>query len=140
MTFNGASPLPRGNREPNVEPPLESWTVAWIRDSYGGARESIARMRSIDDASTLVDDWLRDEYPESSETFMVPGLPGAVGLRRVGFAWLWAQSDAVGPFIDEVEMQFGSTVIEVGLSNVSAGSDHHQVEALARQVAARANR
>jgi hypothetical protein len=121
-------------------PSLAAWTRAWRFGSYGGSRVTAARMRCVCDATSLVDRWLTPEYSDGVEQFTVPGVTGAVGLRYLGSAWLWIQTSTIGPYIDDVLIQRGSTVLDAAVADLPRGSNHDAVDLLAREVNRQADR
>lgn len=71
---------------------------------------------------------------DAIEQFDVPGLDQAVGIRYLGFAWLWIQPPTSGPFIDQVVLRCGDTLITASVSNLATGSGHDVVVKLASDV------
>jgi hypothetical protein len=77
--------------------------------------------------------------PKSADgvaTFAVPGVPGAVGLRVMSSSWLLVQPPNLGPMFDSVTMVYGTTVVEVGVTDDT--DDHETVSGLVRLVNASA--
>ncbi len=56
------------------------------------------------------------------EQFRVPGVPKAVGVRYLGYAWLWVQSPALAPYVDQVVIRFGDKVVITTVANPPGGS------------------
>lgn len=119
-------------RKPGV---MSDWSRAWQVGDYGGARVTAWKYESAAQASGGAATLLDGVASDGVEKFDVPGLPGAVGIRYLGYAWLWVQPSTEGPYIDEVVMKFGDSVTIVTVSNLPTGSGHDVVASLAADVA-----
>ena len=112
----------------------DSWQRAWKTGSYGGVDVAVERLGSVADARRVAADWLDPEISDAVGTFRVPGADGAVGLRFLGLSWLWVQAPTVGPFIDDVQQQYGTLIVDIRASGLSTSADHSEALEAARQV------
>jgi hypothetical protein len=111
----------------------ESWIRMWQHDD-GGATVAAYRYASPADALRSADEWLAGRDVGAIDVFDIPDVPGARGVRLLAKAWLWVQPPTVGPYIDEVTMLFGDTVVIAGVNSTSGGGHHEASIALARDV------
>ena len=77
---------------------------------------------------------LRLKFHDGVETFSIDGAPGAIGIRALELAWLGVQPPDVGPYVDWVYVVYGTTVVEVAVSELFDDPDHDAVAGLVRQV------
>lgn len=115
---------------------VASWTRAWLRASRGGARVNAYRFDTEQHAIDAAASMLAPKSADGVATFAVPGVPGAVGLRVMSYSWLLVQPPNLGPMFDSVTMVYGTTVVEVGVTDDTG--DHETVSGLVRLVNASA--
>jgi hypothetical protein len=120
--------------------PVDTWARAWRTPVYGGVRVSVERLKTSTAAQAVGAAWLSPEFSDGTEIFSVPGNPRAVGLRYLGLARLWAQTESVGPYIDDVQLLHGPVLIDVEVGGLATTSDHSKVLALAHAVEQNARR
>ena len=111
----------------------ESWIRMWQHDD-GGATVAAYRYASPADALRSADAWLAGRDVGAIEVFDIPDVPGARGVRLLAKVWLWVQPPTVGPYIDEITMLLGDTVVIVGVNSTSADGHHEAAIAQARDV------
>ena len=124
-------------QDPNDAGQVEGWTRAWRLGDFGGVRISAVRYVGSDSALQSATVQLRRLQGIGVESFTVPGEKAAIGIRAVTYSNLWLQDGHTPPFIDEVYAIFGSTLINVGVSNVTTSS-HEVAVTLMQKIAARA--
>jgi hypothetical protein len=115
-----------------------SWTRAWQFREYGGARVTAWRYDTVEQAAGRAAELVEQAASDGVEHFEVAGLAAAVGVRHLGYAWLWVQPPSEGPFIDQVVIRFGETVVSVSVANLPTGSTHDTALALVADVSRRA--
>jgi hypothetical protein len=116
---------------------LEGATEGWIRmwaHADGGATVAAYRYASPADARRSAGALLARRDTGAIETFDIPDIPGARGVRLLSLGWLWIQPPTVGPYIDEVTMVFGDTVVIAGINSTSTESHHQLAIAQARDI------
>jgi hypothetical protein len=113
----------------------DGWARIWQRGSYGGVTVSAMRFRSAHDAMSAARQWTARVDDVAVETFDVPGLPGAQGVRFLAYEWLWLQPPTIGPYVDEVSLVFGHTLVTVAIGGVPTGSAFETAIAQAQEVA-----
>jgi outer membrane murein-binding lipoprotein Lpp len=110
------------------------WIRTWRRGSGSGARASVQAFRfdteehAIDAAHSL----LGQARADGVAMFSVPGVPGGVGFRVIGWSWLYVQPPNLGPMFDSVTVVYGTTVVVIKVSDETDG--HDAVSELARSV------
>jgi hypothetical protein len=117
--------------------PLAGASEGWIRMwqlGEGGATVAAYRYASPADALRAADEWLAGRDVGAIDVFDIPDVPGARGVRLLAKAWLWVQPPTVGPYIDEITMLFGDTVVIAGVNSTSHGGHHEAAIAQARDV------
>lgn len=112
------------------------WTRAWQRNSWGGARVDAYRFDTEQHAIDAAHLLLEPKSADGVETFSVPGVPGAVGLRVMSSSWLFVQPPNLASMFDSVTIIYGTTVIEAKVADDT--EDHDAVLGLARLVNAAA--
>lgn len=111
----------------------------WRPTSFGGARVTAIQFTTSDKAAEATSDWVSHLAGDAVETFAVPDVPGAIGIRFLGRAWTWVQAPSVAPLQDRVVLRGGDRVALADVTITVAHDDHHLVLALAEQVATRAH-
>jgi hypothetical protein len=124
-------------QDPNDAGQVEGWTRAWRLGDFGGVRISAVRYVGSDSALQSATAQLRRLQGIGAGSFTIPGAKGAIGIRAVTYSDLWLQDGRTPPFIDEVYAVFGSTLINVGVSNITTSS-HEIAIMLMQEIAARA--
>jgi hypothetical protein len=114
---------------------IDMWRRSWRRAGYGGVTVSAIRFGSPAEAMEAARGWMARVDDPAVETFEVPGLAGAQGVRFLALEWLWLQPPTVGPYIDEVSLVLGDTYVTVGVGGVPTGTGHETAIAVAREVA-----
>jgi len=114
MTVIEAGPLPEGETAPG-------WGRTWQAGDYGGCR-AFAQSGSV--ASEAVEHFVERALSDGVEMWEVPGEPGILGVRILGYAWLWTQPPGSGPFTDYAFARMGNTLIGASCANLSADADH----------------
>jgi hypothetical protein len=133
----------RISRRPSSTLPraVDSWERGWRTPPYGGVRVSVERLISNAAAQQLSASWLGSaKLSDSKQIFRVPGDSRALGLRYLGLAWLWAETESVGPYIDEVQLVYGPVLVDIEVGGLATTSDHSQALALAQAVEHNARR
>ncbi len=125
------------SQDPNDPGQVGGWTRAWRVGEFGGVRVSAVSYIGPDAALQSATVQLRRLQGIGVETFTVPGAKAAIGIRAVTYSDLWLQDGQTPPFIDEVYAIFGSTLVNVGVSNVTTNS-HEVAITLMEAIAARA--
>ena len=77
--------------------------------------------------------WMARVDQAAVETFDVPDVPGAQGVRFLAFEWLWMQPPTMGPYVDEVSLVFGDTYVTVAVGGVPTGAGHDSAMTHARK-------
>jgi hypothetical protein len=110
------------------------WARTWRRGSGGGARASVEAYRfdTEEHAVEAAHSLLGQTWADGVAMFSVPGVPGAVGFRVMGWSWLYVQPPNLGEMFDSVTVVYGTTVVEIKLSDERDG--HEAVSGLARSV------
>jgi hypothetical protein len=113
---------------------LASWTRSWQRGSDGEAQARVDAYRfdTEDHAFDAAHSLLGPKSADGVATFSVPGLPGAVGLRVMGWSWLLVQPPNLGPMFDSVTVIYGTAVVEIKVTDDT--EDHDAVLGLAQSV------
>jgi len=125
-------------QDPSDPGQVGGWTRAWRIGDFGGVRISAVKYVGSDSALQSASIQLRRLQGIGVESFTIPGAKAAIGIRAVTYSNLWLQDGHTPPFIDEVYAVFGSTLINVGVSNVTTSS-HEVAITLMQEIAARAN-
>jgi hypothetical protein len=112
------------------------WTRAWQYRSWGGARVEAYRFDTEQHSTEAAQSLLASKSADGIGTFSVPGVPGGVGLRVMSSAWLLVQPPDAGPMFDSVTIVYGTTVVEIEVTD--PGDGHEAVSELARSVSASA--
>ncbi len=111
-----------------------SWSRAWQFENYGGARVTVEKYETTEQAANSASELLYKDAGDGIEAFEVPGLAEAVGVRYLGFAWLWVQPPTKGPFLDRVVMRLGDRVVSASVANLPTGSSHEVAARLATDI------
>lgn len=96
-------------------------TRAWKRGSFGGDR---ATARQFADAGAALERARRSieaNCADGTETFRVPDVQGAIGLRTRAYAWTGLQFDRRGPYVDSAIFTRGSMAVSVAVSPLATG-------------------
>ena len=123
--------------DPNDAGQVEGWTRAWRLGEFGGVRVTAVRYAGSDSAVQSAEIQLRRLQGIGIELFKIPGTNEAIGIRAVTYSNLWLQDGNTPPYIDEVYAIFGSTLVNVGVSNLITSS-HAVAITLMQEIAARA--
>jgi hypothetical protein len=104
---------------------VASWTRSWQRGSERGAQARVDAYRfdTEDHAIEAAHSLLGPKSADGVATFSVPGVPGAVGLRVMGWAWLLVQPPNLGRMFDSVTVVYGTTVVEIKVTDDTEGHD-----------------
>jgi hypothetical protein len=113
----------------------EGWIRMWKEEPYGGVTMSAIRFPSEHQALAAARTWMARVDDSATEIFAVPDVPGASGVRFLGFEWLWMQPPATGPYVDEVSMVFGDVYVNLAIGGVATGEGHEDAIARAQEVA-----
>ena len=116
----------------------EGWARSWQEETYGGVTVSALRFAGAGDALDAGRAWMARVDAPAVEIFDVPDVPGASGVRFLGYEWLWLQPPTSGPYVDEVSMVLGDTYVTIGVGAVPTGEGHDIAVAQAQEVARRA--
>ncbi len=119
----------------SLDDAVDGWARTWEHETYGGVTVSAMRFPSGEDAMTAARRRMAEIDQPAVETFDVPGLPGAQGVRVLALEWLWMQPPTVGPYVDEVSLVFGDTYVTVAIGGVPTGAGHDDVVTHAQAVA-----
>ena len=114
---------------------VDGWSRIWQHETYGGVTVSAMRFPSGEDAMTAAQRWMARVDQPAVETFDIPDLPGARGVRFLAFEWLWIQPPTMGPYADEVSLVFGDTYVTVAIGGVPTGAAHDSAMTHAQEVA-----
>ena len=111
--------------------PVTSWTRAWMRKTFGGARVSAISFSSVGDALLAAAELLDFGVPaEEFDTVVV----GAVGVRLLPSVWTWIQVPGTGPVCDEVTFVATKTVVWISACGLEPTKGHDLVDELVGQV------
>lgn len=108
-----------------------SWTRVWRLPTYGGVRVTATRFDSAAAASADLSASLAKIASDATETFAIPGVANAIGVRYSAVAWTWLQPPFVGYQIDRVLMLFGNTLIAIDSSGLTPEQPHGVATGLA---------
>ena len=114
---------------------VDGWNRIWQHETYGGVTVSASRFPSGEDAMSAARRWIARVDQSAVETFDVPDLPGAQGVRVLALEWLWIQPPTTGPYVDEVSLVFGDTYVTVAIGGVPTGAGHDSAITHAQAVA-----
>jgi hypothetical protein len=117
-----------------------SWSRAWQFENYGGARVTVEKYETTEQAANSASELLYKNAGDGIEAFEVPGLAEAVGVRYLEYAWLWVQPPTKGPFFDRVVMRLGDRVVSASVANLPTGSSHEVAAGLATDIVRAARR
>jgi len=138
----GFTEVERGQVEPrdgsDFGDAVEVWTAAWQHLDYGGVRLEAARFADPAAAAAALSDLLAARAPDSVAQFRSTVTPQAIGLRILGFAWLWVQPPSSGPYNDLLGVQLGDTVLTVEPSGIDPATQQDLARQLLDQMVARA--
>ncbi len=119
---------------------VDGWSRTWQHETYGGVTVSATRFPSGEDGMSAAQRWMTRGDQYAVETFDVPDLPGAQGVRVLALGFLWVQPPTMGPYVDEVSLVFGDTYVTVAIGGVPTGAGHDgaitQAHAVARLASA----
>jgi hypothetical protein len=113
---------------------VEGWARSWQEQPYGGISTVAIRFESASAATSYIEDRAHKARSDSITAFEVPGVDGALGLRQLGYAWLWIQPPDSGPYVDSVLMRMGDVVAVVEVANLSPQDGHTDAVDLAEQM------
>ncbi len=105
----------------------KGWTRTWNEPGFGGVRVSAFQYRSPRQAVAFTNSTLADRCWDTVGVFTDPAAPTAIGTRQRGYGWTGIQPPGLGPYIDNLWLVRGRTVLFVGASPLAEGSDHQQV-------------
>jgi hypothetical protein len=114
------------------------WYRGWRVGSYGGDSVTVERFGSAAEARAANLEEHRRLIADGLEQFPDPAVANVSGVRVLSEDWLWIQTPAVGPYIDEIDLQLGAIAVIASVSVLPAGSSHARVIALANDVVHRA--
>jgi hypothetical protein len=141
-----AVPAPAGGKpfqdaavpqDPTDAGQVGGWTRAWRLGEFGGVRVTAVSYAGSDSALQSAEVQLRRLQGIGVDPFKIPGAKAAIGIRVVTYSDLWLQDGHTPPYIDEVYVIFGSTLVNIGVSNITTSS-HAIAIALMQEIALRA--
>lgn len=132
------------SQERDTERKLKHGEVAsasrvWRPTSFGGARVTVVQFETAQTAAAEASEWVTRPAKEMVETFPVPDVPGAVGIRYLGHAWTWVQAPSEAPFIDTVVLRGGDRAAAADVTISGPEENHDLALALATEIAERAH-
>lgn len=115
-------------------------TRSWQGPDVGGVTVTIGsyaeRAAAAADGARFVDEVVVDAV----DAFELGSGPGAVGIRYLGFAWLWAQPPSAPLSIDRAVLQLGTTLVTVQVSGDDPDRLDATLESVVSEVLRRAGR
>ena len=99
------------------------WTRAWQHGSSGGSRVDAYRFDTEQHAVDAAHSLLRPRSADAVATFPVRDIPGAVGLRVMSSSWLLVQPPNLGPMFESVTIVYGTTVVEIKVTDQPQGRE-----------------
>lgn len=130
----GYRQVEEGPGTPREAEAVASWHRSWQEGEYGGATVSAIRYSSVSAAEAAARRLLEGLASDAVEQFDVGGIAGAVGVRYLGYAWLWIQPPTEGRVIDTVVIPFSDVVVLASVSNLAATDGHEVVNDLAGEI------
>lgn len=113
-----------------------SWTRGWeagdVVVSVTAAKYTVTPSASRDAAALA-----KAVASDGVEQFRVSGAPKALGVRYLGYAWLWLQPPAQAPFIDQIVIRFGDKVVITTVANAPGGT-HAEINRVVGDIVKRA--
>lgn len=113
----------------------DGWTRVWQRGDYGGIRATAIRFDTQRHALDALRHSLLAKAADSVDSFSVPSVSNALGMRLLGYAWLGVQPPDLGPYVDYVYAVFGKTLVVVGVADLPAGADHQMAANMMTSIA-----
>jgi hypothetical protein len=115
---------------PTPEPPpsaAASWSRAWQEGGFGGINVAASQFSSSQEALDYAEQQRDTTLSDTTDVFTAGG---GLGLRHLGYAWVWSQPPSVGDHIDEAILLFDDTVVTIKVT-VDGSQDHQRVQDLA---------
>ena len=133
LTMDG--PMDLATLRDALDDAVDGWSRYWQHETNGGVAVSATRFPSGEDAMRAARRWMARVDQAAVETFDVPDLPGAQGVRFLAYEWLWIQPATMGPYVDEVSLVFGDTFLTVAIGGVPTGARYDSAVTHAQAVA-----